>query len=701
MTTLPANPLLALSALPRFDAITPEHITPAIDALLSAADAALAQATSDAVPADYEALSAVLDVATERLSRAWGVVGHLNAVADSPALRAAYAENMPKVVDFYTRVGADQRLFAKYKQVLADPRSAALSVPRQRALSNAIRDFKLSGAELEGVARERYAQLQDQQAALGKRFSEHVLDATDGFSHDASDAELAGVPDDVLRATRQAAEAAGLPGHRLSLHAPVYVPVMQYAHDRALREKLYTAYVTRASEFGPAALDNTALVRELLELRQEEAQLLGHASPAAQSLVPKMAGSPAQVIAFLEDLGHRARPGAERDLAGLREFARSELGLDDLQAWDLLYASQRLKEQRYAFSEQEVKQYFTEPRVLEGLFHIIETVFEVRIRADTAPVWHPSVRFFRIERDRPAQGDGTAAGDDGTAPQLVGQFYLDLFARPGKRPGAWMDDMRNRWLRPDGQLQTPVAYLVCNFAAPLVTNGVTRPALLTHDDVTTLFHEFGHGLQLMLTKIDDIGVSGISGVEWDAVELPSQFMENFCWEWDVVKHLTAHVDTGAPLPRALFDRMLAAKNFHSGLDMLRQVELALIDMRLHTEADAPQRTREIVDAVRAEIAVVKPPPFNRGLNTFSHIFDGGYAAGYYSYKWAEVLSADAWSAFEETAADDGGVLSVGTGRRYREAVLETGGSRPTLDSFKAFRGREPSIDALLRHQGLN
>ncbi|MEP6875829.1 MAG: M3 family metallopeptidase [Burkholderiales bacterium] len=689
MTTA-ANPLLEPTGLPRFDAIRPEHITPALDALLADANAALARATSDAVPAEYEALSAVLDVATEQLSRAWGAVGHLNGVADSPELRAAYNENMPRVVDFYTRVGADERLFAKYKAVLADPRSARLSAPRQRALNNAIRDFRLSGAELEGTAKARYAELQDLQADLGQKFSEHVLDATDGYAYYASADELAGAPDDVRQAALHAAD--GQPGHKLTLHIPCFLPVMQYAQNRALRERMYTAYATRASEFGPAPLDNTPLIRELLALRQEEARLLGYANPAEVSLVPKMAGSPAQVIAFLEDLGHRARRGAERDLAALREFARTELGLPDLQAWDIPFASQRLKEQRYAFSEQEVKQYFTEPKVLEGLFRIIETVFEVRIRPDTAPVWHPSVRFFRIERDA-AQADA--------APTLVGQFYLDPFARPGKRPGAWMDDARDRWLRPDGQLQTPVAHLVCNFAAPITVDGVTRPALLTHDDVTTLFHEFGHGLQLMLTQIDDIGVSGISGVEWDAVELPSQFMENFCWEWEVVKHLTAHVDTGAPLPRALFDRMLAAKNFHSGLDTLRQVELSLLDMRLHTEAGAQDRVPEILAAVRAEVALLKPPAFARSLNTFSHIFDGGYAAGYYSYKWAEVLSADAWSAFEETPAEDGGVLSVKTGRRLRESVFESGGSRSTIDSFTAFRGREPSIDALLRHQGLD
>ncbi|MEP7101449.1 MAG: M3 family metallopeptidase [Burkholderiales bacterium] len=687
------NPLLSTSDLPRFDAIRPEHITPAIDTLLADADKALALATSDAVAPDYDALSAVLDVATERLGRAWGAVGHLNAVADSPALRAAYTENMPKVVDLYTRLGADERLFAKYQAVLADPRSAQLPAPRLRALTNALRDFKLSGAELVGAAKARYAELQDQQADVGQKFSEHVLDATDGYAYYASAEELAGVPADVVQAARNAAEAEGQAGHKLTLQFPRFYPVMQYAHDRALRERLYRANVTRASEFGPPALDNGPLIRELLALRQEEAKLLGYTSPAELSLVPKMASSPAQVIGFLEDLGHRARPGAERDLAELREFARSELGLNELEAWDVPFASQKLKEQRYAFSEQEVKQYFTEPKVLEGLFHIVETVFELRIRPDTAPVWHPSVRFFRIERDDPNAIDG--------APKLVGQFYLDLFARAGKRPGAWMDDVRGRWLRPEGQLQTPVAHLVCNFAPPVGVDGVERPALLTHDDVTTLFHEFGHGLQHMLTQIDDIGVSGISGVEWDAVELPSQFMENFCWEWDVVKRLTAHVDTGAALSRALFDRMLAAKNFHSGLDTLRQVELSLIDMRLHTEPDAPARVAEIVAEVRADVALLTPPAFSRSLNTFTHIFDGGYSAGYYSYKWAEVLSADAWSAFEETADGAAGVLNVETGRRYRQAVLETGGSRSTMESFKAFRGREPSIDALLRHQGLS
>lgn len=690
------NPLLNPTGLPAFDAVQPAHIAPAIDRLIADADEALGRATSDAVPADYDALSAVLDVATERLGRAWGAVGHLNGVADTPALRSAYAETLPKVVEFHTRLGADERLFAKYKAALADPRSAQLSAPRRRALNNMLRDFILSGAELQGADRDRYAVLQERQAEVGQQFSEHVLDATDGFAMFVGADELAGVPDDVVQAARNAAEAEGQSGHKLTLHAPRYIPVMQYARDRALRERLYRAYTTRASESGPLALDNGPLIRELLALRQEEALLLGYATPADQSLVTKMADSPAQVIGFLEDLGRRARPGALRDLSELREFACTELNLPELQSWDVAFASQQLKERRYAFSEQEVKRYFTVPKVLEGLFHIIETVFEVQIRPDTAPVWHPSVRFFRVERN--AAVDGASALDG--APPLVGQFYLDLFARSGKRPGAWMDDARDRWLRPEGELQTPIAHLVCNFAPPVVTDGIEQPALLTHDDVITLFHEFGHGLQLMLTQIDDIGVSGLSGVEWDAVELPSQFMENFCWEWDVVKRMTAHVDTGEPLPHALFDRMLAAKNFQSGLATLRQVELAMIDMRLHTEPNAPDHVDEIVSQVRDAFTLLKPPPFVRSLNTFTHIFDGGYSAGYYSYIWAEVLSADAWSAFEEAADDRHSVLDVETGRRYRQAVLETGGSRSTMDSFKEFRGREPRIDALLRHQGL-
>ena len=682
--TAPAQPLLDFSDLPRFDAITPEGVGPAIDQLLRQADAALEQVTAPDFPADWKAIASTLDVATERLGRAWGAVSHLNSVADTPELRAAYNEALPKVTDFWTRLSADERLYAKYKSM--DP--ATLSPEQARAHHNALQGFVLGGAELQGEAKERFAAIQERSAELAQKFSENTLDATDAYALYVGTDELAGVPDDVVQATAAAAKADGREGHKLTLKMPVYLPVMQFAHSSALREKLYRAYVTRASdqaEGDGAKFDNSAIMGELLALRHEEAQLLGHRHFADVSLVPKMAQSPEQVMGFLRDLATKARPFAERDLADMREFAQSELGLNDPQAWDWPYVGEKLKEARYAFSEQEVKPYFTAPKVLGGLFQIVETLFEVAIRPDQAPVWHPGVQFFRIEREG----------------MLVGQFYLDPGARNGKRGGAWMDDVRARWLRPDtGALQTPVAHLVCNFAEGV--NG--KPPLLTHDDVITLFHEFGHGLHHLLTQVNERDMSGISGVEWDAVELPSQFMENFCWEWDVLKHMTAHVDTGEPLPRALFDKMLAAKNFQSGLQTLRQVEFALFDMLLHSQPQPPATGEAILallKSVRDEVAVLQAPAYSRTPHTFSHIFAGGYSAGYYSYKWAEVLSADAYAAFEEAAQRLGNsTVDVQTGRRYRQAILEAGGSRPAMESFKVFRGREPSIDALLRHQGM-
>jgi oligopeptidase A len=670
------NPLLNFSALPLFDQIKPEHVGPAITELLVQAHAALTQATSSSVPPEYEALSKVLDVATEQLERAWGVVGHLNSVADNPALRAAYNHSLAGVTDFYTQLGAHHGLYEKYKTIATAPSAVQLGSARKQALSNALRDFSLSGAELQGDAKTRHAQIQERQAALTQTFSEHVLDATDGYAYLATAEQIQGVPQDTQAAARAAAQAQGCEGYKISLHMPCYLPVMQYAQDRALRERVFRAYSTRASELGSPECDNTAIMQEILSLRQEEAWLLGYPCYAELSIAPKMAPSAQAVVDFLLDLAQRAKPFAERDLTQLRQFAKAQLQLPDLQAWDIAFASEKLKEHLYAFSEQEVKSYFTEFAVLQGLFHIIETLFEVSIAPDQAPVWHSSVRFFKIER----------------AGQLVGQFYLDPYARPGKRPGAWMDGMRGRWSRPDtGALQTPVAHLVCNYAAPLGS----QPALLTHDDVTTLFHEFGHGLHHMLTQVSDMGVAGISGVEWDAVELPSQFMENFCWEWEVVQRMTAHVDTGEPLPRVLFDKMLAAKNFQSGLQTLRQVEFSLFDMRLHIEHGSSTHIQEIFNQVRQDVAVIKAPEFSRLQHSFSHIFAGGYAAGYYSYKWAEVLSADAWSAFEEV-----GVLSLEVGRRYRHCILEMGGSRPALENFTQFRGRPPKIDALLRHQGM-
>ncbi len=673
------NPLLNFSDLPLFDQVRPEHVAPAVEQLITASNQALETVVAAGFPAQWLDLSKTLDVAGERFGRAWGMVSHLNSVADTPELRAAYNASLPVVTEFWTRLAADERLYAKYKAV--DP--TTLNAEQRQARTNAVRNFVLSGAELQGEAKARFAKIQERQAELSQKFSENALDATDAYSYYASADELADIPTDVLHTAKAAADTDGKPGYKLTLKMPCYLPVMQFATHRPLRERLYRAHATRASdqaEGDARKFDNSALITEILALRQEESRLLGYQNFAQVSLVPKMAQSPEEVIAFLRELAAKARPFAEKDLADLRAFAAKELSLHDLQAWDVPFASEKLKEARYAFSEQEVKQYFTAPKVLAGLFKIVETLFEVSIRKDAAPVWHDKVEFYRIERDG----------------QLVGQFYLDQPARTGKRGGAWMDDVRARWLRPDtGALQTPIAHLVCNFA-----DGVDgKPPLLTHDDVTTLFHEFGHGLHHLLTQVNERDVSGISGVEWDAVELPSQFMENFCWEWDVLKHMTAHVDTGEPLPRVLFEKMLAAKNFQSGLQTLRQIEFSLFDMLLHTSTDAKVDVLGLQQQVRDEVSVMQPPAFSRSSHTFSHIFAGGYAAGYYSYKWAEVLSADAYAAFEETAGKDG-LPNVQTGRKYRQAILEAGGSRPAMESFKAFRGREPSLDALLRHQGM-
>ena len=684
------NPLLDFSDLPLFDRILPEHVGPAMDELLMKADAALEEVTAPDFPASWSEISRVLDVATENFGRAWGAVSHLNSVADTPELRAAYNAAMPRVTEFSTRLHADERLYAKYKAI----DTASLNAEQCQAHKNAIRNFVLSGAELVGAAKERFAKIQERQAELSQKFSENALDATDAFAYYATDEEIAGIPEDVLQTARAQAEAEGKSGYRISLKMPSYLPVMQFAHSSALRETLYKAYTTRASDQAPAEFsqfDNSAVMREILALRQEEAKLLGYQSFGEVSVVSKMAKSPEEVVTFLRDLAGRARPYAQNDIADLRAFAADKLNQSDPQAWDYAYIGEKLKEARYAFSEQEVKQYFPAPKVLTGLFRIVETLFEVAIKKDTAPVWKPGVEFFRIERDG----------------QLLGQFYLDQPARTGKRGGAWMDDVRARWLRPDtGKLQTPVAHLVCNFAE----GAGGKPALLTHDDVTTLFHEFGHGLHHMLTQVNEYDVSGINGVEWDAVELPSQFMENFCWEWDVLQHMTAHVDTGEALPRALYEKMLAAKNFQSGMQTQRQVEFSLFDMLLHTSHNPDEDLMGLLNEVRREVAVISAPAYSRAPHTFSHIFSGGYAAGYYSYKWAEVLSADAYAAFEETAAaakatdanaaQHKTTVNVESGRKYRQAILEAGGSRPAMESFKAFRGREPSLDALLRHQGM-
>ncbi len=714
-----ANPLLDFSGLPRFDLIRPEHVRPAVTRLLTENRVLVEQLTGDGVSATWAGFVAPFSDAMERLSRAWGIVGHLHSVNDIPVWRDAYNDLLPEVTRFYSEVGQNQALFARYRVLAQGPEFALLTPAQRRVVENELRDFRLSGAELPEERKPRFQEIQEELAALQAKFAENLLDATNAHTETVSDpSQLAGLPPDMIEAARlyaarvaekaaektvekndQAAKTApdapgaseAAPQWRFTLHAPSYIPVMQHAEHRPLREAMYRAYAVRASEFGSPDLDNTPLIRRLLRLRTEAARMLGFGSYAEVSLEPKMAESPRQVLEFLRDLACRARPFAERDVAELRVFARDELKLDPLEPWDMGYATEKLQQARYAFSEQEVRQYFTEEKVLAGLFSAIETLFSVRIKPDSAPAWHEDVRFFRIE---------TPGGE------LVGRFYLDLYAREEKRGGAWMNDAVSRRLTAGG-IQTPVAYLNCNFARPV--GG--KQATFTHDEVITLFHETGHGLHHMLTRVDELAVSGIAGVEWDAVELPSQFMENFCWEWSVVETMTAHVDTGAPLPRALFDKMLAAKNFQSGMQMLRQIEFALFDMRLHCEFDADAagdaedggRKAEtdpvlaLLDEVRREVAVIFPPAWQRFPNSFSHIFAGGYAAGYYSYKWAEVLSADCYAAFEEA----GNPFDPVTGRRFHEEILAVGGTRPALASFTAFRGRAPEVDALLRHNGMN
>ena len=678
-----ANPLLDFSGLPRFDAITPADVEPAISKLLADSRALLERLSGDATPPTWTDFAAPLVDGIEPLSRAWGIVGHLHSVNDVPEWREAYNRMLPEVSRFYAELGQNLKLFAKYKSIREGGEYAGLTVAQRRIVDNEVRDFRLSGAELPEENKPRFQAIQEELASLAARFSENLLDATNAHAEFVADAaELAGLPADVIQAAREAAEKDGKPGWKFTLHMPSYLPVMQYADSRRLRAAMYRASATRASEFGPAELDNTPLIRRILELRKEEAQTLGYANFAEVSLVPKMAESVGQVMAFLSDLAVKARPFAEKDIAELREFAARELGEDRLEPWDVTWASEKLRQARYAFSEQEVKQYFTEDMVLAGLFRVVESLFGVRLKPDTAPVWHEDVRFFRIENP---------AGD------LVGQFYLDLYARETKRGGAWMDEAISR-RRLVGEafsgIQKPVAYLNCNFSRPV--GG--KPATFTHDEVTTLFHETGHGLHHLLTRVDELGVSGIHGVEWDAVELPSQFMENYCWEWSVLPQMTAHVDTGAPLPRELFDRMLAAKNFQSGLQTVRQLEFALFDLRLHAEFD-PAGEKSVLDLlgeVRREVAVIDLPDWHRFPNGFSHIFAGGYAAGYFSYKWAEVLSADCYAAFEEA----GNPFDPLVGARFLDEIVAVGGSRPALENFRAFRGREPRVDALLRHSGM-
>ena len=685
------NPLLDFSGLPRFAQIKPEHVAPAIEQLLNDCRTLVASMLAEGVQPTWDNFVVPMEDVHERLSRAWGPAGHLNAVMNSPKLREAYNATLPVITQYYAELGQNLDLFKKYKALHDSPEFASLNATRQKIIENELRDFRLGGAELPEDKKARYLEIQERQSELSSRFSDNLLDATNEYTLLIENKdELSGLPEDVLQAAAEAALAKGLSGWLFTLKAPSYLPVMQFADNRELREKIYRAYATRASEFGKPEFDNSKLMDEIVQLRTEEARLLGFANYGELSLAAKMAETPKQVVTFMRELAQRARPFAEKDLTQLREFARTELGIGDpsaslrtgMHSWDTTYASEKLREQRYAFSEQEVKEYFPEDAVLAGLFSLVETLYGLKIVDATAlrqvQVWHESVRFFDI---LDVQG------------ALVGQFYFDLYARASKRGGAWMDDVITRRRLTNGEIQTPVAYMNCNFAAPV--GG--KSAVFTHDDVITLFHEFGHGLHHLLTEVEDLGVSGINGVEWDAVELPSQFMENYCWEWDVLRGMTRHVVSGEPLPRALFDKMLAAKNFQSGLQALRQIEFALFDMLMHSdfEAGGAKSILQLLDEVRSEVAVLIPPEFNRFPQSFSHIFAGGYGAGYYSYKWAEVLSADAYSLFEEQ-----GVLNPAVGARFRAEILAVGGSRPAMQSFAAFRGREPAIDALLRHNGL-
>ena len=671
------NPLLDFSTLPRFASVRAEHIGSAIDALIVGGRGTVERLAALDVAPTWENFVEPLDDANEKLARAWAQVSHLNAVVNSPELRDAYNAALPQVTQYFSEQGQDQRLHAGFKTLAASGAFASFAPARKRHVENELRDFRLGGAELPPPEKARFLEIQEELARVGSRFQDNVLDATNDFAlHVTDETELSGIPQDVRDTARAAADKEGKDGWKLTLHMPCYLPVMQYADHAGLRERMYRAYVTRASEFGKPEWDNSANMKRLLELRAEAAKLLGFASYADLSLATKMAASPREALGFLEDLAARSKPFAERDMAEARQFARESLGMSDLRACDVAYVSEKLRQNRYSFSDQEVKQYFPEDEVLAGMFSVVETIYNVKIRRAEAETWHPTVRFFEIS-------DATRA--------RVGQFYLDLYARESKRGGAWMDDAINRRRR-GNRVQTPVAFLTCNFSAPV--GG--KPALFTHNEVNTLFHEFGHGLHQLLTQVDELGVTGINGVEWDAVELPSQFMENFCWEWDVVAPMTRHVDTGERIPRALFERMVAAKNFQSGMQFVRQLEFALFDMHLHFDFDpACGDMLKLLDEVRARVAVVPSPAYNRFPNQFSHIFAGGYAAGYYSYKWAEVLSSDAYGAFEEA-----GVLNPETGARFRREVLASGGSRPALESFVAFRGRKPQIDALLRHNGM-
>ncbi len=691
------NPLLVSASiahtathygLPPFRAILPEHVEPALDQVLADNRAALAALLAD--PANRTPTDPVnqilkpLEELDDRLSRLWSPVGHLNSVMNSDALRKAYNACLPKLSEYSSEMGQNLDLCNTFKAIRASEQWGSLEPAEQKVVENALRDFHLSGVDLPAEKQTRYKEIRKRLSELSSKFSENVLDCGQAFSYQTQDVnELAGLPESQLQAAKQTAQEKGVEGYWLTLDAPVYLAVITYADNRALRETFYRAYTSRASDQGPFAgqWDNNPLMTEILALRAELAGLLGYANYADYSLATKMAETPAEVVAFLRDLALRSRPAAQKDLDQLRAFASERFGQDDLQAWDTPYYSEKLKQERYSISQEALRPYFPLPKVLDGFFGIVGTLFGVRFVAnDSVERWHDDVHYFDVY-----DGDTLIAG-----------CFLDAYARSGKRSGAWMDDCRIRRRLAGGALQLPVAYLTCNFNRPVGD----APALLTHDEVTTLFHEFGHGLHHMLTRIDAAPVSGINGVAWDAVELPSQFLENWCWEPEALRLMSGHYlckegQTGEPLPQDMLDKMLAAKHFQSAMFMVRQLEFALFDMRMHAEYVPDMDIHGILQQVRDEVAVLQPPAFNRFECSFSHIFAGGYAAGYYSYKWAEVLSADAFSRFEEE-----GILNAHVGRAFKHAILEKGGAVDAMDLFVSFRGRKPTVDALLRHSGL-
>ena len=671
------NPVLYRESLPLFDRIEPDHVSPAIESVLNEANTLIHSLKEMNAPTSWNNFVEPIEIISEKISRAWGQIEHLNAVVNSDSLRKAYNDNLIKLTEFYTNLSQDESLYKKYQSLKDSEVFKSLTPSQKRIIDNVLREFKLGGAELNETDKKRFKVIQEKLAKLSTQFEENILDATNEFSIfvDHLD-ELIGIPEENIKKAHAEAKEDKKEGYKFTLHFPSYLPVMQYADNRTLREKLYHAYATRASELASPKFDNTNLIEEILSLRYESSKLLGFKHFTEMSLVTKMAKSSEEVITFLMDLANKAKPFALKDMDELKSFAKT-LKIEKLEAWDIAYVSEKLRQAKYSFSENEVKQYFPEHRVLKGLFKVVETIFKLKIIKSDAPTWHKDVSFYSIKNENG---------------ELIGQFYFDLYARNHKRGGAWMDEAISRYKNSLGSSH-PVAFLTCNFSSP----SDNKPALFSHDDVITLFHEFGHGLHHMLTKVDDYSISGIKGVEWDAVELPSQFMENFCWEWDVVKHMTEHVDNKNTLPKNLFDKMIEAKNFQSGMQTLRQIEFSLFDIRLHTEYSDQNKINplKLLETIRDEIAVVRPPSWNRFPNSFSHIFAGGYAAGYYSYKWAEVLASDAFSLFEEQ-----GILSSHAGQKFQNEVLSQGGSRPAMESFIAFRGREPTVDALLRHSGM-